>query len=44
MDAEASFSSPPVFDGDNYETWAVRMETYLNKKNSFNKKNNLQAL
>ncbi|XP_024020485.1 uncharacterized protein LOC112091339 [Morus notabilis] len=31
MEAEASFSSiaPPVFDGDNYQIWAVRMETYL---------------
>lgn len=31
MDAEASFSPivPPVFDGDNYQIWAVRMETYL---------------
>ncbi|KAH9697052.1 hypothetical protein KPL71_023444 [Citrus sinensis] len=31
MEAEASFSSiaPPVFDGDNYQMWAVRMETYL---------------
>jgi len=31
MDAEASFSpiAPPVFDGDNYQIWAVRMETYL---------------
>ena len=30
-EAEASFSSiaPPVFDGDNYQIWAVRMETYL---------------
>ncbi|KAG6537779.1 hypothetical protein ZIOFF_002876 [Zingiber officinale] len=28
---EASFStiSPPVFDEDNYQIWAVRMETYL---------------
>ncbi|KAA8550126.1 hypothetical protein F0562_001810 [Nyssa sinensis] len=33
MDAEASFSfssiAPPVFDGENYQIWAVRMETYL---------------
>jgi len=31
MEAEASFSSiaPPVFDRDNYQIWAVRMETYL---------------
>ncbi|XP_042415307.1 uncharacterized protein LOC122004492 [Zingiber officinale] len=31
MEAEASFStiSPPVFDEDNYQIWAVRMETYL---------------
>ena len=31
MEIEASFSSiaPSVFDGDNYQTWAVRMETYL---------------
>ncbi|KAA8550464.1 hypothetical protein F0562_002148 [Nyssa sinensis] len=31
MDADASFSSiaPPVFDGENYQIWAVRMETYL---------------
>ncbi|XP_024035527.1 uncharacterized protein LOC107175008 [Citrus sinensis] len=31
MEAEASFSSiaPPVFDGDNYQMWAVHMETYL---------------
>ncbi|XP_056162590.1 uncharacterized protein LOC130136570 [Syzygium oleosum] len=31
MDAEAGLSSiaPPVFDGDNYQIWAVRMETYL---------------
>ena len=21
--------APPVFDGDNYQMWAVRMETYL---------------
>lgn len=29
--AETSFSSiaPPVFDGNNYQMWAVRMETYL---------------
>ncbi|KAG6509172.1 hypothetical protein ZIOFF_034563 [Zingiber officinale] len=29
--SKASFStiSPPVFDGDNYQIWAVRMETYL---------------
>ncbi|XP_022931554.1 uncharacterized protein LOC111437700 [Cucurbita moschata] len=28
---ESSFSAvaPPVFDGDNYQMWAVRMETYL---------------
>ncbi|XP_038991289.1 uncharacterized protein LOC120114433 [Hibiscus syriacus] len=31
MKVEASFSSisPPVFDGENYQMWAVRMETYL---------------
>ncbi|XP_016574416.1 uncharacterized mitochondrial protein AtMg00810-like [Capsicum annuum] len=31
MDAETSFSpiAPPVFNGDNYQVWAVRMETYL---------------
>ena len=31
MDAETSFSSIPplVFDGENYQLWAVRMETYL---------------
>ena len=31
MEAETSFSSivPPVFDGDNYQIWVVRMETYL---------------
>ena len=31
MEAESNFSSitPPVFDGDNYHFWVVRMETYL---------------
>ena len=31
MEGESSFSAvaPPVFDGDNYQMWAVRMETYL---------------
>ena len=31
METEAGFSSvaPPVLDGDNYQTWVVRMETYL---------------
>ena len=31
MESEASFSpiAPPVFDGENYPIWAVRMETYL---------------
>ena len=31
MDAESSFFAlaPPIFDGDNYKIWAVRMETYL---------------
>ncbi|KAA8519448.1 hypothetical protein F0562_013677 [Nyssa sinensis] len=31
MEGEFNFSSvaPPVFDGDNYQMWAVRMETYL---------------
>ena len=31
METEVSFSSiaPPVFNGDNYQFWAVRMETYL---------------
>jgi hypothetical protein len=28
MEAEANFS-PPVFDGENYQFWAVRRETYL---------------
>ncbi|XP_022877128.1 uncharacterized protein LOC111395387 [Olea europaea var. sylvestris] len=31
MEGEASFShiAPPIFDGENYQLWAVRMETYL---------------
>ena len=31
MEAEASFSpiAPPLFDGKNYDLWAVRMESYL---------------
>lgn len=31
MEAESSFSqiAPPVFDGENYQLWAVKMETYL---------------
>ncbi|XP_022932242.1 uncharacterized protein LOC111438605 [Cucurbita moschata] len=31
MGGESSFSTvaPPVFDGDNYQIWVVRMETYL---------------
>ena len=31
MNVEANLSSiaPPVFDGENYQLWAVRMETYL---------------
>ena len=31
MDNEASFShiSSPIFNGENYQLWAVRMETYL---------------
>ena len=31
MEAESNFSSiaPPIFDGDNYHFWAVRMEIYL---------------
>ncbi|KAE8687773.1 aspartate and glycine-rich protein-like [Hibiscus syriacus] len=31
MEVESSFSSisSPVFDGENYQMWAVRMETYL---------------
>ncbi|XP_047257590.1 uncharacterized protein LOC124889659 [Capsicum annuum] len=31
MEAESSLSSmaPPVFNGDNYQIWAVRMKTYL---------------
>ena len=31
MEAKASFSqiAPPIFDGENYQLWAVRMETYL---------------
>ena len=31
MERESSFSTvaPPVFDGDNYQMWVVRMETYL---------------
>ena len=35
MEAEASFSSiaPSIFDGENYQMWAVRMETYLEAMN-----------
>ena len=31
MEVKSIFSSiaPPVFDGDNYQFWDVRMETYL---------------
>jgi hypothetical protein len=34
METETSFSNfsqvaPPVFDGENYDLWAVRMESYL---------------
>ena len=31
MEGESSFLAvaPPVFDGDNYQMWKVRMETYL---------------
>ncbi|XP_016755167.2 uncharacterized protein [Gossypium hirsutum] len=31
MEGGSNFSvvAPPVFDGDNYQMWAVRMETYL---------------
>ena len=31
MEGESSFSAvaPPIFNGDNYQMWAVRMETYL---------------
>uniref|UniRef100_M1BDW7 Uncharacterized protein n=1 Tax=Solanum tuberosum TaxID=4113 RepID=M1BDW7_SOLTU len=31
MDSENSFSrmAPPIFDGENYQLWTVRMETYL---------------
>ena len=31
MEAEAGFShiAPPIFDGENYQIWAVRMEAYL---------------
>jgi len=31
MDSEATFTiaSPPVFEGENYQLWAVRMEAYL---------------
>ena len=31
MEGESSFSAvaPPVFDGENYQMWAIRMETYL---------------
>ena len=31
MEGGFNFSAmaPPVFDGDNYQMWVVRMETYL---------------
>ncbi|KAJ8633086.1 hypothetical protein MRB53_026422 [Persea americana] len=29
MSSEASSNAPPVFDGMNYQVWAVRMEAYL---------------
>ena len=31
MEGESSFLAiaPPVFDGDSYQMWAVRMKTYL---------------
>ena len=34
MDIKARFSSidPPVFDGENYQIWAVRMKSYLDAR------------
>ena len=34
MEVETSFShmSSPIFDGENYQLWAVKMETYLDAK------------
>ena len=31
MEGESNFSAvaPTVFDGENYQMWVVRMETYL---------------
>ena len=29
MDGDTSFLSVPVFNGDNYQTWAVRMTVHL---------------
>lgn len=31
MEGESSFSSiaPPIFDGENYQVWAVRIEAYM---------------
>jgi len=31
METETNFShvAPPIFDGENYDLWAVRMESYL---------------
>ncbi|WVZ15253.1 hypothetical protein V8G54_012819 [Vigna mungo] len=31
MDAETSFShvAPPIFDGDNYDLWAIKMQNFL---------------
>jgi hypothetical protein len=31
MEAEANFSqiAPPIFDGESYQLWAVKTETYL---------------
>jgi hypothetical protein len=31
MEGETNFSqiAPPIFDGDNYDLWAVKMESYL---------------
>jgi len=30
METEANFfSTPPVFDGENYQAWAVRMTVHL---------------
>ena len=29
LEASLNASTPPVFDGINYQVWAVRMEAYL---------------